>query len=61
MSEIKSVLYETPIWLSKEDKQRLSTAKQKMMNEYGLVGWNALHFAIFYHQNEIAEYLIKMY
>ena len=60
MIEIKSVLYETPKWLSKEDIQRLSAPKQNMINEYGSVGWNSFHFAIFYHQNEIAEYLIKM-
>ena len=23
-------------------------------------GWAALHYAVFYHQNEIGQYLIKM-
>ena len=52
---------EIPEWLSKEDKNRLQLAKKNMLNDdFGLSGWSVLHYAIFYHQNEIAEYLIKL-
>lgn len=58
--DVKSTLFDTPDWLSKEDKSNLLEGKQKMINEYGIGGWTPLHYAIFYHQNEIAQYLIKM-
>lgn len=60
IEEIKSALFEIPEFLTKEDKNSIIQAKQKILNEYTEAGWSAIHYAIFYHQNEISEYLIKM-
>lgn len=49
-----------PEWLSKEDKNLLQLAKQNMLNDFSTTGWSVLHYAVYYHQNEIAKYLIKL-
>lgn len=60
LDDVKITLFEIPKWLSAEDQKLLVEGKQKMLNEWGMGGWAALHYAVFYHQNEIGQYLIKM-
>lgn len=42
-----------------EVKSILEASNEDLINEYGKCGWNALHYAIFHRNEELAIFLIN--